>query len=500
MTIDRREFIKRAGMLGGAAAAATALPGCRRLFGKFGPHLNGPGMLQIPAQHSPVDHVVVLMMENRSFDHWLGWLAEDHGYLEAGRRRYGRSFNVDGNQHQTFQGATGPVQTERLVTNPDQTAPYQGCGFGDPGHSWTQGRAQRDGGFLAPGSRNDEFALGYYIDDDLPFTSQLAKSFTTFDRYHASLLGPTWPNREYLHSAQSGGQMSNDLPVAGLSWETIWNRLIAANVPSRYYYSDLPFLALFGPSVAPVLSPIENYYADSAAGTLPNVTFLDPKFVGPEQCDDHPLADIRRGQAFTRDTFKAFAQSKHWHNGAFIITYDEWGGFFDHVAPPQFADDRASTVDAQNFGQGGFRVPTIVASPFAAARLRRPPHVRAHVDPAIPRVAVPRRAAGGTGQDRGHLVPHQPRPQRRESRREPDGPPLLRRHRVRPRRHRPAAGTRVRDRRGWGHRLGRLVPGRRPADREHADRARRRAVRPVRCQGARLTPRRVSERRGDARS
>jgi phospholipase C len=365
MTIDRREFIKRAGLVGGAAAAATALPGCRRLFGKFGPHLNGPGLLEIPAQHSPVDHVVVLMMENRSFDHWLGWLAEDHAYLEAGRRRYGRHFNVDGNQHQTFQGPTGPVQTERLVTDPDQTAPFQGCGFGDPGHSWTQGRAQRDGGFLAPGSRNDEFALGYYIGDDLPFTSQLAKSFTTFDRYHASLLGPTWPNREYLHSAQSGGQMSNDLPVAGLNWESIWNRLIAANVPSRYYYSDLPFLALFGPSVAPVLSPIENYHADCAAGTLPNVTFLDPKFVGPEQCDDHPLADIRRGQAFVRDAFKSFAQSKHWHNGVFIVTYDEWGGFFDHVPPAQFADDRASTDDALNFGQGGFRVPTIVASPFA---------------------------------------------------------------------------------------------------------------------------------------
>jgi phospholipase C len=365
MTIDRREFIKRAGIVGGAAAAATALPGCRRLFGKFGPHLTGPGMLQIPAAHSPVDHVVVLMMENRSFDHWLGWLAEDHAYLEAGRRRYGRTFNVDGNQHQTFQSATGPVQTERLVTDPDQTAPFQGCGFGDPGHSWTQGRAQRDGGFLAPGSRNDEFALGYYTGDDLPFTSQLAKSFTAFDRYHASLLGPTWPNREYLHSAQSGGQMSNALPTQGLSWDTIWTKLIAANVPSRYYYSDLPFLALFGSYTAPLLSPIENFHADCAAGTLPNVTFLDPKFVGPEQCDDHPLADIRRGQAFVRDAFKAFAESKHWHNGAFIVTYDEWGGFFDHVPPAKFADDRASTDDALNFGQGGFRVPTIVASPFA---------------------------------------------------------------------------------------------------------------------------------------
>jgi phospholipase C len=87
--------------------------------------------------------------------------------------------------------------------------------------------------------------------------------------------------------------------------------------------------------------------------------------VGPEQCDDHPLADIRRGQAFVRDAFKAFAKSPHWHNGAFIVTYDEWGGFFDHVAPPHFVDDRANPDDLLDFGQGGFRVPTIVASPFA---------------------------------------------------------------------------------------------------------------------------------------
>jgi phospholipase C len=366
MTIDRREFIKWAGLVGGAAAAMTALPGCRRLFGKFGPHLNGPHMLNFPAAESGIDHVVVVMMENRSFDHWLGWLAEDHAYLEAGRRRYGRNFSVDGNQHQTFPGSAGPVQTERLVGNPDQTAPYQGCGFGDPGHGWTQGRAERDGGFLAPGSGNDEFALGYYVGEDLPFTSELARSFTTFDHYHASLLGPTYPNREYLHSAQSGGNMSNAFPPAGgFPWETIWTRLAAANVPARYYYSDLPFLALWGAQTAPFLSPADNYFTDCAAGTLPNVTFLDPRFVGDEQCDDHPLADIRRGQAFLRDAFKAFAKSKHWHTGAFIVTYDEWGGFFDHVPPPTFADDRTSTVDAQNFGQGGFRVPTILASPFA---------------------------------------------------------------------------------------------------------------------------------------
>lgn len=365
MSIDRRDFIKRAGIVGGAATAVATLPGCRRLFGKLGPVLRGPRMLELPASESGIDHIVVVMMENRSFDHWLGWLAEDEAYLEAGRRRYGRTFSVDGNQHQTIVGPTGPVETARLVGNPAQPSPYQGCGYGDPGHGWNHGRAQRDGGFLAPGSRNDVFATGYYIGEDLPFTSQLARSFTTFDRSFCSLLGPTWPNRLYLHSAQSGGNMTNAIPAEGFAWDTIWTRLAAANVPARYYYSDLPFLALFGAPAVPFLNPADRYFADCAAGTLPSVSFLDPRYTGPEQNDDHPLADIRRGQAFVRDAFKAFASSKHWRTGLFVVTYDEWGGFFDHVPPAQFPDDRASTDDLQNFGQGGFRVPTIVASPFA---------------------------------------------------------------------------------------------------------------------------------------
>ena len=96
---------------------------------------------------------------------------------------------------------------------------------------------------------------------------------------------------------------------------------------------------------------------------------LDPSFNGPTQNDDHPLADVRNGQAFQRNVFKAFATSPQWQRGVYISTYDEWGGFYDHVAPPHFADDRASATDQDDFSQAGFRVPTIMASPFAHAGL-----------------------------------------------------------------------------------------------------------------------------------
>ena len=92
---------------------------------------------------------------------------------------------------------------------------------------------------------------------------------------------------------------------------------------------------------------------------------VDPSFGGPGQNDDHPLADVRAGQAFLRNVFKAFVESPHWQHGAFISTYDEWGGWFDHVAPPHFPDDRANADDLLDFSQAGFRVPTVLASPYA---------------------------------------------------------------------------------------------------------------------------------------
>ena len=94
------------------------------------------------------------------------------------------------------------------------------------------------------------------------------------------------------------------------------------------------------------------------------MSVVDPGFLTGSRTDNHPHGDIRAGEAFVRDVFSAFARSRHWRNGMFVLNYDEWGGFFDHVPPPILPDDRASTVDADNFGQAGFRVPVVMASPY----------------------------------------------------------------------------------------------------------------------------------------
>jgi phospholipase C len=375
---DRRAFLVSAARAAGAVAAASALgagvtgcsgswPGAGR-GPTTGPKRKLPDepLLDLPAAAAPIDHVVVVMLENRSFDHWLGWLANDQAWLEAGRTRHGAGFTVAGQQQQTFTGPTGPVGTRHLPEMVGEANPYRGCGHDDPGHSWIEGRAQRDRGFLAPGSGNDEFALGYYEAADLPFTSALATRFTVCDHSHASVLGPTFPNRMYLHSAQCGRVMDNRLPPpTGYDWETIWDRLAAANVPAGYYSTDLPVTFLWGLRLARFSHPVADFFADCAAGRLPAVSFVDPGFLGGSRTDNHPHGDIRAGERFARDVFAAFAASPHWQRGLFVLTYDEWGGFFDHVRPPTFVDEGASTDDLANFGQGGFRVPTVVASPYA---------------------------------------------------------------------------------------------------------------------------------------
>ncbi len=371
---DRRRFLQGAAATGGALLGAGGLLGACSSSPSNATKVattvrsvrtKPTALLDVPASSSPITHVVVLMQENRSFDHWLGWLSQDEKFLESGKRRFGKKFNVTGDLQQTFSGANGNVSTQHLTSSKVQTNPFRGCGFEDPGHSWKDGRAERDHGFLAPQSGNDAFALGYYKAADLPFSSLLAARFTVCDHSFASLLGPTFPNRMYMHSAQSGGRKNNDIPTTPFDWDTIWDRLASAGVSTGYFYSDLPVTFLWGDRNKAITTKIDDYFAACNAGTLPQVCFVDPSFIGAMRTDNHPLGDIHAGERFARDVFAAFAQSKHWEHGLFVSTYDEWGGFFDHVKPPILADDRASHIDDENFGQAGFRVPTLVASPYA---------------------------------------------------------------------------------------------------------------------------------------
>jgi phospholipase C len=339
--ISRREFLESAAI----GAGALALGGRRALAGQ-----SDRSALPDP-DRSGIDHVVVVMMENRSFDHMLGWLPGADG-KQAGL---------------TYVDRAGlPRSTHALA--PD----YQGCAHPDPDHSYAGGRIEYDGGacdgWLRAGD-NDEYAIGYYEASDEPFFAQSTPDWTVCDRYFAAILGPTFPNRMYQHAAQTD-RLSNTFEPSVLP--TIWDRLATAGLSGRYYFQDAPFLALWGPKYLPITRHYRSFLLACATGRLPHVSYVDPRFIEEltgTTSDDHPHADIRNGQAFLNQVYMAVTTSPAWKRTLLVINYDEWGGFFEHVPPDTAPIPPASLAAGDTDGRRGFRVPCLLISPYATRGL-----------------------------------------------------------------------------------------------------------------------------------
>ena len=220
-------------------------------------------------------------MENRSFDHFLGWL--------AGRRRAAGWFELS--------------RSFRVMRPTHRLAPdFQGCGFSNPDHTYAGGRIEYDGGacdgWLSAGL-NDVYSIGYYRGRDLPFLGRAAPGWTVGDRYFSAIMAETFPNRIYQHAAQTDRLQST--PQISESLPTIWDRLSAKGLKGRYYYSDLPFLALWGTRYLSISRPIQQFFLDCVLGTLPHVAFVDPRLMGEDTGttnDDHPLRRYQSGRQF----------------------------------------------------------------------------------------------------------------------------------------------------------------------------------------------------------
>jgi len=326
--------LTRRGML--TACGATALGG----MALAAPWTAAAGSgLPAPAR-SGIDHVIVVMMENRSFDHFTGWVRGADG------RQAGMSF-VDryGVPHTTW-----------------HLSDFQGCAHPDPDHSYEGGRIEfnrgKCDGWLRAGE-NDPFAIGYYTDADLDFWRQAAADWTVCDRYFAATMAETYPNRFYQHAGRTD-RIHNSTATSALP--TIWDRLASAGLRGGYYFSDIPFVALWGPTYLGISAPFSQFLADCASGDLPEVSFVDPRFEDEgsgTSGDDHPHGDVRSGEEFLAKVYNAVVTSPAWERTLLIVNYDEWGGFYDHV-PPQEAPD----ADPSN-ALRGFRVPALVVSPRA---------------------------------------------------------------------------------------------------------------------------------------
>jgi len=339
VSISRRGFLTATGTAGLGALAVGA-----GLGGVFDASKAAAVSTALPAPGSSgVEHVVVVMMENRSFDHFLGWLPGSDG-KQSGL---------------TFTDRYGLKHSTHHLTQ------FASCAYNDPDHSYEGGRIElnsgRCDGWLKSGE-NDSLAIGYYQQSDLAFLGKAAPAWTVCDRYFSAVMAETYPNRFYQHAAQTD-RLHNSTATSTLL--TIWDRLAAAGLAGRYYFSDIPFTALWGTKYLSISKPFASFLADAAAGTLPSVSFVDPRFEDEgsgSSGDDHPKADIRAGEQFLNQVYTAVTTSPNWANTVLVINFDEWGGFFDHIAPVAAPDVSSATA------LRGFRVPALVISPRARRR------------------------------------------------------------------------------------------------------------------------------------
>jgi phospholipase C len=331
--LTRRSFLQRAGL--GAAVALGGTP--------WKAALAASKPRTLPA-NTPLEHVIISCQENRSFDHYFGYAPQVQAAGFGPPAGYAQPDGVGG-----------------------KVVPYEFTSLSTPdiGHSWTAVHDEWNNGAMDGFYTTDGIeAMGFYTATELPFYYSLLDEFTLCGNYFCSLLGPTWPNRFYFAAGTSGGITTNGLWGYGIfDYPIILDLLDAAGVSWMVYninWDSVPFgntdnVFTFWKRYAHdnrTHGTRGGYFSDLKHGRLPQVSWIIPSFA--HGWDEHPPADVSVGMDIQEDLITALRESSAWESSAFLLTYDEHGGYFDHVAPPQ--------LDA--FGLG-IRVPTWVISPHA---------------------------------------------------------------------------------------------------------------------------------------
>jgi phospholipase C len=369
--------------------------------------LLGPVSARADGDLRNVKHVVVVMQENHSFDNYFGALAYAPGSPYHGPRHSDDDGDRDDEgcregDHRCVDGLSCSVtRSGKLIcanSNIDQAGPRvpafhdsRRCVVPDLDHSWFGTHREvnyffpnwtlwfpRNDGFVLVNDQTEQLDTGgenptedqtmaFYTQDEIPFYYGLAERFAISDRYFASVLGPTFPNRSYLAAATSFGHLTTSdtfpppggyRPITG----TIFDLLDANHVTWADYFQDAPQGGTFRPfgatAIDPHFLPLPVFLAQAAGAPtlppLPEVSFVDPNFglFGLQgENDEHPPTDIQRGQAFVSRVVNAVRNGPHWKDTVIFITYDEHGGFYDHAQPPHARQGHQRTPDGISPGQ-----------------------------------------------------------------------------------------------------------------------------------------------------
>ena len=323
----------------------------------------------MPALAEKARRFVVLMLENRSFDHMFGFLAKRDTRINGLR---GTESNPDGRD--------GHV----CVAN---DAGYRDPGV-DPGHHFEDvnlqvfgtatpilGASATMGGFVVDyarvverekdGKAQPRDIMRCFAPERLPALTALATEFALCDAWHASVPGPTWPNRLFVHAATSDGEANNQIRLYGV--RTLVENVLKAKRIARIYAGSIPqslsFRRLW---TKRPFEGMDAFWSAAEQGKLPDYAFIEPDYVGRNADDQHPAHDVASGDRLVADVYEALRGSPQWRETVLVVTYDEHGGIYDHVPPPPAVppDDKMSKEPPFGFDRLGVRVPTVVVSPW----------------------------------------------------------------------------------------------------------------------------------------
>jgi phospholipase C len=338
----------------------------------------------MPGLSEKIDHIVVLLLENRSFDCLLGCLQPRGPNFDGLSGLESNLYTLTNEQVFTWADRT---LEPGMMTIPD---PDPGEFFSDmntqlfgiggaPNHQpppmsgfvdnyMGQPKADRPYVFRAP--------MHHFTPDQVPVISILARSFAVCDQWHASAPCQTWPNRFFVHTATAGGYVNNTPKILPYRAPSIFRRLSEAGRTSRVYFHDVPQSLTLADQwlvAAERFRPIAKFWYDADHGSLADYTFIEPRYFTDEVSghipnDQHPPHDVVYGEQLIAKVYNALRSSPTWKKTLFVITYDEHGGCFDHSPPPLAAPPfPVAGPDNFLFDRYGVRVPAVIVSPYIAA-------------------------------------------------------------------------------------------------------------------------------------
>jgi phospholipase C len=321
-----------------------------------------------PAAADPIRHVIVLMFENRSFDHMLGNLPGVDGVDTAVPRSNRESLDPNA---RIFKQQTVAIRLDLDPKHEVESVAQQltadgACGgfVIDFAHAYPSS---------TPAERQE--VMNYFARGALPALHALAEAFTICDRWFSSVPGPTWTNRFFFHSGTSLGRVIMpsgifDSHMHFYDQTTLYDRLNEAGKPWKIYYGDVPqslvLVHQLSPRNAQNYHPMPAFFADCQgdAETFPAFAFIEPSHFGTGQNDQHPATDARAGDALLGAVYNAVRANKAlWESTLFVCLHDEHGGFFDHVLPGQ-AQPPDDHTEEYTFDRFGVRVPAVLISPW----------------------------------------------------------------------------------------------------------------------------------------